>query len=216
MTINRNIEFMHLLLKLWNGFVVQHIGNLILIWNMFRKYINISYNKMTYDFHRYIALYNPYCCIYIYLGYVAVNFSAFIVYQIFCFITQDKWPIFSTGKLNLFTSMWNSTVITVFHTIYTLLLTIFSDAYETYNSFKWYIKAEIIIHITYKGIITLIFIIFSITFSNITSRFCSTFLQLYALILSFKSMFFFNNYIYIYIYKDKIGLTICIYCLNVN
>ena len=107
MTINRNIVFVHLLLKLWNGFVVQHIGNLILIWNMFRKYINISYNKMTYDFHRYIALYNPYCCIYIYLGYVAVNFSAFIVNQIFCFITQDKWPIFSTGKINLFTSIFS-------------------------------------------------------------------------------------------------------------
>jgi hypothetical protein len=35
-------------LKLWNGFVVQHIDNMILTWNiMFRKYINISYNKMT-------------------------------------------------------------------------------------------------------------------------------------------------------------------------
>jgi hypothetical protein len=48
MTINRGILLMHLLLKLWNGFVVQHIDNMILTWNiMFRKYINISYNKIN-------------------------------------------------------------------------------------------------------------------------------------------------------------------------
>ncbi len=68
-SINRNIVFMHLLLKLCNGFVVQHIGNLILIWNMFRKYINISYNKMTYDFHRYIAVVQP-ILLYLYLSWV--------------------------------------------------------------------------------------------------------------------------------------------------
>ena len=61
MTINRGISFMHLLLKLWNGVVVQHdIDNMILTWNIiFRKYFNISYNKMTYDFHGYIAVLPP-------------------------------------------------------------------------------------------------------------------------------------------------------------
>ena len=61
MTINRGISFMHLLLKLWNGVVVQHdIDNMILTWNIiFRKYFNISYYKMTYDFHGYIAVLPP-------------------------------------------------------------------------------------------------------------------------------------------------------------
>ena len=69
MTINRNIVFMHLLLKLLNGFVVQHIGNMILIWNMLCKYINISYNKMTYDFHRYIAVVQP-ILLYLFLSWI--------------------------------------------------------------------------------------------------------------------------------------------------
>ena len=34
MTIHRGISLMHLLLKLWNGFVVQHIDNVILTWNI--------------------------------------------------------------------------------------------------------------------------------------------------------------------------------------
>jgi hypothetical protein len=38
--------------------------------------------------------------------------------------------------LRLYLAFGNSTVITVLHTIYTILLTIISDAYMTYNSFK--------------------------------------------------------------------------------
>jgi hypothetical protein len=46
MTINRGISFMHLLLKLWNGVVVQHdIDNMILTWNIILT--NKSTPKLT-------------------------------------------------------------------------------------------------------------------------------------------------------------------------
>jgi hypothetical protein len=59
----------------------------------------------------------------------------------------------------------------------------------TYNSFKWYIKSQIIMPITFKIMTTLIFIIFSITFSNIASHFFSIFLQFVLLFWALDSCF---------------------------
>jgi hypothetical protein len=89
-----------------------------------------------------------------------------------------KTTMYPWKCLRLYLALGNSTVITVLHTIYTILLTIISDAYMTYNSFKWYIKSQVIMPITYKIMTTLIFHLYRVIKQHVIGIKCRNSLPL--------------------------------------